>query len=663
MSLFFKIFTLLAFLFINAFLFGQNSINTSGAGLRWVSAGDLDVTGNQITVEAIFRKTTTANATNIVSKHTDPATCNYLLRPNSFQMATNNGFYVCLNTQPTVQNTWYHAAATYDGSIIKYYINGCLINSIPASGNLVTNDFLTGIGMQSQNPIATTENFKGNIDEVRIWNVARTEQEIQLNMNFLLLTTQPGLLAYYKFNNHYLNSQGNATFNGTPQGTPTFDIESTLFLPLIIIAALPTDASCYGFSDGSVTITAAGTGALTYSIDGVTYVSTSTFSNLPAGSYTAYVKSPQGCIVSQTFTINQPPQVPTPVINFPSPLCETDSLFLSIDSLAGASCTWTGPNNFTTSLLDTVIPNASAINSGNYNAFFTLNGCNSDTLIQPITVNPIFDINIDTTICSNESYSLGNQNLNTPGSYTLALQTIAGCDSIIHLTLQVNPAYSFVRDTSLCAGESFTYQGQTLNATGVYPFFLQTTLGCDSTITYNLIVYPIPAPPMLSSNSPVECPGDIMNFQADTVTGGTFTWSGPNNFTSSASSNSFSFDIEDIGIYSSTVTVNGCESPISSIDLSILKIFTFDDFEFPNVITPNGDGINDNLDLENYFETCQEFTFFVFNRWGNLVYQQSNTDIPFGGLTLDTATLVDGVYLYKLSYEKGEKNGYIHVIR
>ena len=116
----------LFFTFSNAY--SQNSINTAGAGLRWVSASDLDVVGNQITVEAIFRKSTTANATNIVSKHTDPATCNYLLRPNSFQMSTNNGFYVCLNTQPTLQNTWYHAAATYDGSVIKYYINGCLIN-------------------------------------------------------------------------------------------------------------------------------------------------------------------------------------------------------------------------------------------------------------------------------------------------------------------------------------------------------------------------------------------------------------------------------------------------------------------------------------------------------------------------------------------------------
>ena len=647
--------------FFPLFLIGQNSLNTIGAGARYVDIGDLDITGSQITVEAIIRKSNTT-VSNIISKHTGAADANYLFRPTLFGITTTAGFFFCTNPITLPINEWSHIAATYDGSLIKYYVNGCKVNELPATGDLVQNNLITAIGARPANTVPV-EHFRGNIDEVRIWNIVRTEVEIQQNMNFLLPTTQPGLQAYYKFNNNYLNSQGNAAFNGTPQGSPAFDIESTLFLPLIIIAALPTDASCYGFSDGSVTITAAGTGALTYSIDGVTYVSTSTFSNLPAGSYTAYVKSPQGCIVSQTFTINQPPQVPTPVINFPSPLCETDSLFLSIDSLAGASCTWTGPNNFTTSLLDTVIPNASAINSGNYNAFFTLNGCNSDTLIQPITVNPIFDINIDTTICSNESYSLGNQNLNTPGSYTLALQTIAGCDSIIHLTLQVNPAYSFVRDTSLCAGESFTYQGQTLNATGVYPFFLQTTLGCDSTITYNLIVYPIPAPPILSSNSPVECPGDIMNFQADTVTGGTFTWSGPNNFTSSASSNSFSFDIEDIGIYSSTVTVNGCESPISSIDLSILKIFTFDDFEFPNVITPNGDGINDNLDLENYFETCQEFTFFVFNRWGNLVYQQSNTDIPFGGLTLDTATLVDGVYLYKLSYEKGEKNGYIHVIR
>ena len=55
---------------------GQNSINTTGAGLRWVSTGDIDVSGTQINVEAIFRKSTTPNATNLVSKNTHTATCN-----------------------------------------------------------------------------------------------------------------------------------------------------------------------------------------------------------------------------------------------------------------------------------------------------------------------------------------------------------------------------------------------------------------------------------------------------------------------------------------------------------------------------------------------------------------------------------------------------------
>ncbi|MFM7758630.1 MAG: LamG-like jellyroll fold domain-containing protein [Crocinitomicaceae bacterium] len=643
--------------------FGQNSLNTSGTGLRWVSAGDIDVSGNQITVEAIFRKSTTANATNLVSKHTDEATCNYLLRPNSFQMTTNNAFYVCINTQPTVQNTWYHAAATYDGSIIKYYINGCLINSIPASGNLVTNDFLTGIGMQAQNPTATTENFKGNIDEVRIWNIARTEQEIQLNMNFLLPTNQPGLLAYYKFNNNYTNSQGNALFDGVPQGTLSFDVEAPVFIPLAIVSALPTDASCYGFSDGSLAITAVGTGALTYSLDGTTYVANSTFNNLSAGPYTVYVKSPQGCIVNQTFTIGEPPQVPTPVITYPSPLCETDDLALHIDPVLGATCSWSGPNGFFTSNLDTVITNSGFIHSGNYSAFFTLNGCSSDTLVQTITVNPIYSFVIDTTICSNEVYVLGSQNLNTAGSYTLQLQTVAGCDSIINLNLSINPAYDIQRDTSICEGEVFVFQGQSMTTTGTYPFYLQTTLGCDSTITYNLIVYPIPAPPVITTNSPVECPGDLFTFVADSVQGGSFEWFGENNFTSTSLSNSFNAEIEDMGFYASTVTVNGCTSPPSEIELIISKIYTFDDFDFPNVLTPNGDGLNDEIDLESYFQTCQEFTFYLFDRLGNLVYQQEAGEQIFEGKHQNSDDMMEGVYLYKLVYERGEKNGFIHLIR
>jgi len=641
---------------------GQNSINTTGAGLRWVSVGDIDVAGNQITVEAIFRKSTTANATNLVSKHTDQATCNYLLRPNSFQMATSDGFFVCTNPQPTLQNTWYHAAATYDGASIKYYINGCLVNTIPATGNLITTNLITGIGMQSQNPLAN-ENFRGNIDEVRIWNIARTEQEIQLNMNFLLPTTQPGLLAYYKFDNNYINVQGNAAFNGTPQGTVTFDVESTLFVPLALVAALPNNASCFGFSDGSIAVNAIGTGTLSYSIDGTNYVPSSIFSNLAAGTYTVYVKSAQGCIVSQSVTVTEPSQVPTPTIQAPTIVCQNDSISLSVDSLTGYTVTWFGPNAYTSNSFDTTLQNVTDNLNGQYNAFYTFQGCNSDTAIYQLNVNPIYNLTIDTTICSNETYTLGTEQLTSPGFYTLDLQTISGCDSIINLNLSVNPAYSIIRDTSFCENESFTFQGQTITVTGTYPFYLQTQLGCDSTIIYNVIVYPIPSPPTITSNSPLLCPGDIFTFSADSIQNGYYQWSGTNNFNSTTSSNSFSAFPNDQGIYDVNVTLNGCVSQNSSINLSIINLFTFDDFDFPNVISANNDNINDTLALESYFQTCQEFTFYLHDRWGNIVYEFSRGEEPFSGTDNKGNALMDGVYFYALRYEKGTKQGYLHILR
>ena len=118
-----------------------------------------------------------------------------------------------------------------------------------------------------------------------------------------------------------------------------------------------------------------------------------------------------------------------------------------------------------------------------------------------------------------------------------------------------------------------------------------------------------------------------------------------------------------MGNYSATVTVNGCESPPSELELEILKIKTFDDFDFPNVLTPNGDQVNDVYDIETYFQTCQEFTLYIFNRWGNVIYQQKNNETPFNGIGMDGNEVEDGVFFYRLDYEKGSKSGFFHVIR
>ena len=649
---------LLAIFYLSEFNLAQNSINLEGSGQKWVNIGDVDVTGNQITVEAFVRR---QNNMNIVSKHDGTDDCNYLLRPNSFQITTSEDFYICLNTFPLSPNIWYHVAATYDGSAIKYYVDGCLVNEIPATGNIIDNNWDAAIGNKSNWPNGP-EQFRGRIDEVRIWETARSEEEIKLNMNLLLNpTSEPDLRAYYRLNNDYENAQGYSGFDGSPQGSPSFDNAPPLFIPFELISVIKTDVSCFGYEDGEIEIIAIGNN-LEYSLDGISYSSTPSFDELGPGNYDVYVRD-GACEEITPVEITEPAPIPSPDLNTNNPICSTDTLFLSTTEVTDAIYFWEGPDGFTSNSANTFIPDLSNDNSGDYSIYIQVDGCNSDTTVAAIEVNETYDINIVETICSNQTYQFGPDEINTTGIYVQNLQSIAGCDSTVQLDLTVNPAYTFVIDTAICEGESITYEGTTMTTSGTYDFNLFTILGCDSIITYELIVHPIPSAPVLSTNSPLDCPGDVLEISLNPNADAFYSWTGPNGFSSTEESLIFPAYIEDMGTYSVMVTINGCESPVSFTELEIINIYSFNDFDFPNVLTPNGDGANDVFDLEAYFKTCNAYEIMYFDRWGNRVYSHKENEEPFTGKSFDGSDLMQGVYSYKLLFDEGMKHGFIHLIR
>ncbi len=254
-----------------------------------VKLGDLDVPGTQITVEAEFCRTTPYSggmfyAGDLVSKHIDPNTVNYLLRPDDAEITTTHGYASASASCDIQLNRVYHVAMTYDGASLKFYRNGVLVAQTAASGNLVQNDYNAKIGMYDA--ATPNESFEGYVNNVRIWNVVRTQAQIQQYMSVPLPspTTQTGLLAYYYFDN-LSNKQGNSTWNGTlVNGSQVNQNNPYCNTPATLAGTLTGSNTCNG-APGMLTYhsTSGGSGpfTITYTDGTTTYTQTNVMDGVP----------------------------------------------------------------------------------------------------------------------------------------------------------------------------------------------------------------------------------------------------------------------------------------------------------------------------------------------------------------------------------------------
>ena len=111
----------------------------------------------------------------------------------------------------------------------------------------------------------------------------------------------------------------------------------------------------------------------------------------------------------------------------------------------------------------------------------------SDTSFTAIFESVISN-DITAAICQGETYAENGFNVSEAGVYTQNLQTINGCDSVVTLTLTVNPVYSFTIDATINQGETYHGNGFEVSEAGTYTQNLQTVNGCDSVIVLNLTV-------------------------------------------------------------------------------------------------------------------------------------------------------------------------------
>ncbi|MEE0899487.1 MAG: leucine-rich repeat protein [Bacteroidales bacterium] len=111
----------------------------------------------------------------------------------------------------------------------------------------------------------------------------------------------------------------------------------------------------------------------------------------------------------------------------------------------------------------------------------------SDTALTAI-FNGILNSSITATICQGEVYQEQGFNASEAGIYTQILEASNGCDSVVMLTLNVNPAFDTTINATINIGDVYSEYGFNETEDGTYVQNLQTINGCDSTITLNLTI-------------------------------------------------------------------------------------------------------------------------------------------------------------------------------
>lgn len=187
-----------------------------------------------------------------------------------------------------------------------------------------------------------------------------------------------------------------------------------------------------------------------------------------------------------------------------------------------------------------------------------------------------------------------------------------------------------------------------------------SAFGCSDTLQTEIAVS---EEPEVQINAIPQCFQNVV-FEMGVNTHGsqieTISWNLDDGNTSTDTS--FTHQYQQAGNYTVSVQVinaEGC-STIAVLPVVVQPSPTLDQIELPNVMTPNGDGMNDELLLDAQFESCQEYEAKIFNRWGNVVFTQTKGSVPFKGFTQDgKKRLSSGVYFFTIKSGELERNGTI----
>lgn len=203
----------------NSFYLDYPSWNAGTKPAVYFNCGTNNIlnTGNELTMEVWIRMYNSTWNQKIMGKVTPNFDNGYLM---GVQLGQNYSevWNPTLNTiqagSTPVDSAWVHFATTFgSGGQMIAYVNGEPVTGLPLTGNAIaasTNPFIIGLAPWD---LVNFQSF-GQIDEIRIWSIVRTQDDIKATMHKHLQGTEAGLVAYWDFNQSSGNNLPDLTGNG-----------------------------------------------------------------------------------------------------------------------------------------------------------------------------------------------------------------------------------------------------------------------------------------------------------------------------------------------------------------------------------------------------------------------------------------------------------------
>ena len=486
-----------------------------------------------------------------------------------------------------------------------------------------------------------------------------------------------------------LSAVGAATYTVTAMDANgcTVTASATVNQPTaIVFTGTPANAQCFGYTNGSITVTNPTGGVSPFTFAWNNNATTQSLTNIANGNYTITVTDASNCTATAVYTVGSPPAIiiDSTVTNVTCFGGADGSIALTATGGSGSGYTYLWGDNSTASTLANV-------GAGQYSVTVTDgNACTmgaSFTVSQPanvtLTVSSIpqaclSEVDGSASVAANGgtppyTYSWSNQGNTTSinnlsaGNYAVTVTdshlctypdsvTVSILSAVIFTPSEVQPFCAPLADGSIAiTGTSggtppYTYsmngeQGGpsfTNLVAGSYVVIITDSRGCVVADSFNLqyqYSITVTTSPAVTINL-----GDSTELTATSniFSGVVYNWTPVEGLGCSTCESTSAQPVRNTLYYVNVTDSNGCYANASVLVTVIPNYNLF----IPNCFTPNGDGNNDYFEMFGNKKAIIYWEIKVFNRWGEKVFESN--DINFGWDGSYKGRMQDpGVFVYE----------------